>query len=74
MPAVSGIKEALSGQVKVVTLDYDDRSLDPIRRRYNITGQAQYLLVDEADSVLWRHFGRIDPDRVIAEIEAILQA
>lgn len=74
MPAVSGLTESFAGRIKFVVLDFDDSSFDDTRRRLGITAQAQYVVVNSADEIVARWFGRIDQARVASELEALLQS
>ncbi len=58
--------------MEFVLLDLDDASQDDIRRKLGITAQAQYLLVNPANEIVGRWFGRIDESRVSAELEALI--
>ena len=70
---MSGINETFAGQIQFVVLDLDDREQDDIRRRWGITAQAQYVLVNAKDEIVGRWFGRLDEERITAELAALIE-
>jgi len=71
---VSGLEAQYGDRIEFVTLDWDDKSLNPIRERYGITGRTQYVLVDENDAVIQRWYGPLAMNNVTSVIDEWLAA
>ena len=72
MPAVSGLKDTFNNRIEFVLLNYDDSSLNDIRKQLGITAQAQYVLVAANGDIVQKWFGVLDQSRVTSELEALL--
>lgn len=72
MPVVNGLQETFAGRIEFIVLDFDDKSLNQIRSQFNITAQAQYVLVNSEDVIVRRWFGVLDEAAVTAELEQLL--
>lgn len=72
MPIVNRLKAEFRDQIEFIDLNIDDKSLDPIREKYLITGRTQYVLVDTNDEVVKRWFGPLDFAMVYEQIESYL--
>lgn len=66
------LEETYGADITFVLLDWDDRDLNPIRQRFDITGRTQYVLVDRDGTVVQRWFGLLDYEMVSTEIESFL--
>ena len=69
---MSGLEQEFGDLIEFVLLDVDDRSLDPIREHYGITGRTQYVLVDENDEIIRRWYGPLSRQSVAADLQAFL--
>jgi hypothetical protein len=69
---VHGLQQTYSDRVDFVILNFDDRTLDIERARYNITDRSQYVLVDAADNVIHRWYGYISTQEIATVLDEFL--
>jgi hypothetical protein len=69
---VHGLQQTYSDRVDFVILNFDDRTLDTERTRYNITDRSQYVLVDAADNVIHRWYVYISTQEIATVLDEFL--
>lgn len=70
---MNGLEETFEGQIEFVTLDWDDSSLDELRRRLGIADRTQYVLMNAAGEAVKRWYGLLNEAQVAAELATLLE-
>ncbi len=70
---MSGLEDEFSGQIEFVTLDWDDPSLNDVRRQLGITDRTQYVLAATGGEVVKRWYGILNEAQLKTELEAFLK-
>ena len=55
-----GLEQQYSDRIEFVALDFDDKSLNAVRSKYDITDRSQYVLLDANDQIVHRWYGYLD--------------
>ena len=54
---MNGLERQYSDRIEFVALNFDDKSLNAVRSKYNITDRSQYVLLDANDQIVHRWYG-----------------
>ena len=63
-----GLEQQYSDRIEFVALDFDDKSLNAVRSKYDITDRSQYVLLDANDQIVHRWYGYLDK----ADVQKVL--
>ena len=55
-----GLEQQYSDRIEFVALNFDDKSLNAVRSKYDITDRSQYVLLDTNDQIVHRWYGDLD--------------
>ncbi len=60
------------GRVEFIELDVDDPATGPMRDRYGLVAQAQYILADAEGAPLKKWFGVLREGEMVAAFDGVL--
>ena len=61
---MNGLERQYSDRIEFVALNFDDKSLNAVRSKYNITDRSQYVLLDANDQIVHRWYGFLNTSDV----------
>ena len=61
---MNGLEQQYSDRIEFVALNFDDKSLNAVRSKYNITDRSQYVLLDANDQIVHRWYGFLNTSDV----------